>query len=94
MDANWKPGISQAEFRPELLPLRGEWVAWGGALAALAAWALLLALEITPHPAFELLAVFLLLSVLVIRLGDWVDRRAFIRKEIEQSSKGYYYARQ
>lgn len=71
----------KSEFRPELLPRRGEFIAWSMTLLALATWALLLVLAAPVHPAFKLLAVLLLLSALAISLGNWIDRRTFIRLE-------------
>jgi hypothetical protein len=82
MDTNSRPSKPN-KFRPELIPRRGERIAWGASLLMLAAWAVLLALETPAHPLFMLLAVFLLLSALAISLGNWADRRTFIRLEAD-----------
>ena len=79
MDSHTNTSGLNFEYRPELLPRRGEMIAWGAALLALVAWALLLVLEIPVNFVFKLLAVFLLLSALAISLGNWTDRRTFIR---------------
>jgi len=69
------------EYRPELLSRRGEYVAWGTALLAIAAW---LILYVTNTPVFgglRLLAVLLVLSGMAISLGNWMDRRTLLRLE-------------
>ena len=69
------------EYRPELLSRRGEYVAWGTALVAIIAW---LILHFTNTPLFgglTFLTVLLVLSGVAISLGNWMDRRTFLRLE-------------
>lgn len=66
------------QFRPELLPRRGEWTAW---LLTLAASVGMLVLHQTSYiPVWAwIFWVFLLFSGLSISLGNWMDRHTFIR---------------
>jgi hypothetical protein len=69
------------EYRPELLSRRGEYIAWGIALVAIAAW---LILHLTDTPVFgglTFLTVLLALSGIAISLGNWMDRRTILRFE-------------
>ncbi len=69
------------EYRPELLSRRGEYVAWGIALVAIAAWVIL---HLTDNPVFgglTFLTVLLALSGIAISLGNWMDRRTILRLE-------------
>lgn len=62
------------EYRPELIPRRGEWLAWGGGLLVAAAW-LILYWSGKPVPAaVPFLAVLLSVCGLSISLGNWLDR--------------------
>lgn len=67
------------EFRPELMPRKGEWLAW------LASIGLFLGLFLGgerwgPLPfIYWAFAGFILFSALSISLGNWVDRRSVIR---------------
>jgi len=69
------------EYRPERLPRRGEWIAWGFSLTTLAVWLILALLEKPVFVGFKLLAGTLLLASLAISLGNWMDRRTFLRIE-------------
>lgn len=73
--------VEAREFRPELLPRRGERIAWSLAGLALAAWIVLALLAKPVLIGFALLAVVLLLSALAISLGNWTDRRTLLRIE-------------
>jgi len=67
------------EYRPELIPRRGEWIAWASALIVSAAW---IALRWNERPVFivlPFLAITLVLAALSISLGNWMDRRTVIR---------------
>lgn len=67
------------EYRPVLLPRRGEFIAWTLALLVGAAW---LFLEITGRVVFlamPVLMIFLLFSAGSISLGNWMDRQSLIR---------------
>ncbi len=68
-------------FRPELLPRRGEYIAWGTTLLAFAGWAILLASGMRLLILIPILAIFLLLCALLISLSNWVDRQTFLRLE-------------
>ena len=71
------------EYRPELLSRRGEYIAWGIALVAIAAWVVL---HFTATPVFgglTFLTVLLALSGIAISLGNWMDRRTILRLESE-----------
>lgn len=70
---------SNREYRPKLIPRRGEWIAWGSALTVGATW---LALRLIGRPVswtLPFLAIILALAALSISLGNWVDRRTVIR---------------
>jgi len=68
------------EFRPVLLSRRGEWTAWVLFLAASAG--VLILRESTYAPVWAwIFWLFLLFSAVSISLGNWIDRRTFIRLE-------------
>jgi hypothetical protein len=79
MSATASQDLENKSLRPALLPRRGEFVAWGSTLLAAAAWIFLRTRGERMHPAFILLAVFLLLSALALSLGNWVDRHSLLR---------------
>lgn len=69
------------EFRPILLPRRGEFFAWLSAVLSILAWLILrlrggILLLIVPFMAF-----FFLFAALSISFGNWVDRRTLLRLE-------------
>jgi hypothetical protein len=70
------------EFRPELLPRRGEWTAWTLALfAGFGMWFLNRSGYI---PAWAwIFWAFLLFSGISISLGNWIDRNTVIRLEAD-----------
>lgn len=70
------------EFRPELLPRRGEWTAWALALAASAGMLLLNRSGYIPAWAW-IFWIFLLFSSVSISLGNWIDRNTIIRLEAD-----------
>ncbi|MFZ5821886.1 MAG: hypothetical protein ACOYYJ_18505 [Chloroflexota bacterium] len=68
------------EFRPVLLSRRGEWTAWG--LFTAAGVGVLALRESTYVPLWAwIFWSFLLFSAVSISLGNWIDRRTFIRLE-------------
>lgn len=76
------PESDTREFRPELLPRRGEWTAWVLALAASAGMWLLNWSGYVPVWAW-IFWVFLLFSGLSISLGNWLDRNTVIRLDAD-----------
>lgn len=67
------------EYRPLLLPRRGEYIAWTLALLVGAVW---LFLEVTGRVIFlamPVLMIFLLFSAASISLGNWMDRRSVLQ---------------
>lgn len=73
------PNTNSAEFRPELLSRRGEFVAWGLSLVLAAAWLVLLVLGQPVFWGLPLLLAFISLAALGISLGNWMDRHTLIR---------------
>lgn len=67
------------EYRPELIPRRGEWIAWGSALIVSASWIILRLNERPVFVAVPFLAVTLILAALSISLSNWMDRQTVIR---------------
>jgi hypothetical protein len=68
------------EFRPELLPRRGEWTAWTLTVAASVGMWFLNRSGYIPVWAWIFWA-FLLFSGVSISLGNWLDRSTLIRLE-------------
>jgi len=67
------------EYHPELIPRRGEWIAWGSTLIVSATWIIL---RLNQRPVFlavPFLAITLMLAALGISLGNWMDRQTVIR---------------
>jgi hypothetical protein len=73
-------GSETCEFRPELLPRRGEWTAWVLTLAASLGMWFLRRSGYIPMWAWIFWA-FLLFSGMSISLGNWLDRSTVIRVE-------------
>jgi uncharacterized protein (DUF58 family) len=67
------------EFRPELLPRRGEIMAWLAGIGMLVGLFFATARWGSVSFVFWLFAAFLLFSALSISLGNWMDRRSVIR---------------
>ena len=67
------------EYRSELIPRRGEWIAWGSTLIIGATWIILRLNERPVFVAVPILAITLMLAALGISLGNWMDRRTVIR---------------
>lgn len=68
----------QETFTPELLPRRGEWNAWGFALAATAGLFIIQTWAMVPAWVWFFVS-FLYFSALSISLGNWMDRRTRLR---------------
>jgi hypothetical protein len=71
--------ISGREFRPELMPRRGELTAWGLTLAAGVAWLALRAGGRSVLAIIPIFGVFLFVAALLISLTNWVDRHTVLR---------------
>ena len=68
----------QGEFRPLLIPRRGEFYAWISVILVAVFWLLL---NFNGNPTFVLVPLAgagLLLAALLISLGNWVDRHTLI----------------
>jgi hypothetical protein len=75
MDINSTP----VEYRPELIPRRGEVVAWGLALLMLVGWVGFTALGLVYPWPLRILAGLFVLSGAAISLSNWVDRQTVLR---------------
>lgn len=62
------------EHHPELIPRRGELIAWASALLVTGAWVLLTRLELRVSPLLVLLGILLGIAAVSISLGNWMDR--------------------
>ena len=71
----------RVEYRPELLSRRGEYIAWGTALAVIVAWVILYLTRTPVFSGLRFLAILLALSGVAISLGNWMDRRTILRIE-------------
>jgi hypothetical protein len=69
------------EYRTELIPRRGEFIAWITALMVLGAWFVLHRAGQPVLPVVPILGVLLLLAALSISLGNWMDRHTRLRLE-------------
>ena len=67
------------EFRPELLPRRGELIAWLLALLVGATWLILLANDARFTVTALILFIFLAFTAVGTSLGSWMDRRSILR---------------
>jgi hypothetical protein len=66
-------------FHPELLPRKGEMIAWGLTLLVGAAWLILVWQGLKINLALPILAVILFLSALSVSLGNWMDRNTVLQ---------------
>lgn len=71
------------EYRPELIPRRGEMIAWAGAVAVGLVWLVLLLTNQRVIFVIPAMFLILLLSALLISLSNWVDRKTVIRMDSE-----------
>jgi len=78
------PSNQNSEFYPELIPRRGEFVAWILTLVAISAWIVTASLGNPVHPTFKILAIFLILSALAISFSNWNDRHTIIHIRADQ----------
>ncbi len=72
------PELIDSEFHPELIPRRGELIAWASALLVGIAWLILHLVDQKINSAVPILTVFLVLAALSISLGNWMDRQTRI----------------
>ncbi len=70
---------SDREYRPELIPRRGEWTAWSLALLSGISWLPLRWLSLPVSKAMLFLTIALVFAALGISLSNWVDRQTVIR---------------
>ena len=66
-------------FHPELLPRKGEFVAWGLTLITTIVWLVLTFLNSTNILLIFLLFLVFMFSAIIISLGNWMDRRTTIK---------------
>jgi len=66
------------EYRPEILPRRGELSAWILTSLSGAAWLVMEVTSTQKYFGILILFVFFLLSALIISLGNWMDRHTQI----------------
>lgn len=71
--------VETAQFRPELLPRRGEWIAWGLALVAGASWVFLSVSGAPGHWSLPFMAIVLFLAAAGVSLSNWIERHTLIR---------------
>jgi hypothetical protein len=73
---------SDREYRPELIPRRGEWVAWSCALLVGIGWLVLRWFGRHVSIGMPLFAIVLMLAALSISFSNWVDRRTVMRLNV------------
>lgn len=83
MESDHLSGEPSAEFRPELISRRGEFISWVTTLMGLVTWAALIVIGESAPVGLIILTVFLLLAALSISLGNWMDRQTRIRLEVD-----------
>lgn len=74
-------------YRPELIPRRGEAIAWSGTLLTGLIWIVLALIGNRIVSMIPILLVLLLFSATIISLGNWVDRQT----EMKLSGEGVEY---
>ena len=67
------------EYHPELIPRRGEWVAWSLFILVAGVFCSLLVLKQTVSWLVPLLGMVFLFAALGISLGNWMDRHTRLR---------------
>jgi hypothetical protein len=69
----------QRVYRPELIPRRGEAIAWIGVLLTGVTWAVLAISGRQVVIMIPVLFILLVFSAFIISLGNWMDRKTEIR---------------
>ena len=69
----------QRVYRPELIPRRGEAIAWIGVLLTGVTWAVLAISGRQVVIMIPVLFILLIFSAFIISLGNWMDRQTEIR---------------
>jgi hypothetical protein len=67
------------EYRPELLPNRGEFTAWILTSLSGIAWIIMVSTPMQEYIGIPLLFFFFLISAFMISLGNWMDRNTRIK---------------
>jgi hypothetical protein len=67
------------EYRPRVIPRRGELFAWGGASLLLIVWVGLIYGGQRVIPLVPILSIFFIFAGVSISLGNWVDRMTRIQ---------------
>ncbi len=70
---------SPLEYRPELLPRRGELIAWLLAVTVGGTWLILVANQARYTGTALILFLFLAFAAIGTSLGNWMDRRSILR---------------
>jgi hypothetical protein len=74
-----QPASEMREYRPELIPRRGEITAWVLFLVVGAVWFVLILLHQRVAIPVPLMAGFMFLAAGSISLGNWMDRKTRLR---------------
>ena len=69
------------EYRPELIPRRGEAIAWIGVVLTGVTWAVLRFRNRQVVIMIPVLFILLIFSAFIISLGNWMDRQTVIRMD-------------
>ncbi len=69
------------EYRPELIPRRGEAIAWIGVVLTGVTWAVLRFSNRQVVIMIPVLFILLIFSAFIISLGNWMDRQTVIRMD-------------
>lgn len=69
------------EYRPELIPRRGEAIAWIGVVLTGVTWAVLRFSSRQVVIMIPVLFILLIFSAFIISLGNWMDRQTVIRMD-------------
>jgi len=76
------------EFRPKLIPRRGELIAWTGSLIVGAGWVILAVIGQGVNLLVPIVFILLSLVAASISLGNWMDRKT--RLSLESSEVVYH----